>query len=820
LKKLFIKNFIVLTALFGLFVSNTALGFEFNYPELDSIRAQLACQNDKNSAQYLKIKQKLDKFVTQNKIDYTQNNRLNDSIRLINEQKYNAAIYELKALVEENYNVTRCLELLGDICIKANDDYSKAVKYYKKALNADSENVSASFKLAKAYLTKNKNILGLEYLKYTVERTSDRGILDKIEYILKNKIQPDDKFDINNMYEILADIYIRENRRQEAFVALNNALRVNPDDIYLKYYLGDLYYSVGEDRNASFVYDAILSENPNDSGIRTSRAKALYREGDFSGADSEYRKMLKQNPKSIQALYGLYKIYENKLPADKILQKIYSDVPNYSPSRAEAIKFAKIMEKTNDVGAVNTFIVYAQELDRVEKEKLEAQTKARELEKQKLQQIEFEKQQKIKFEQERLKKQKEAELKKKAEAEELRVKKLNEQNALAERLRDEKLRREEIAREEARIANEERLRKEQLAREEAKRIQEEKLRKEQDRKLELQRIQEEKRLEQQRLAEEKRIKAEELRQKKLAELEKQKEQERIKAEQKRLEQQRLAEEKRIKEQQLTEQKRLEQQKLAEKKALEQKLLAEKKQKEYEDRTIEAERQKSIQKDPATYNKAKAAIEKYSKDNPKTAQTYVAIANAYKMSNQPMSAIRNYKEAMKLDPTNSDIYYNLGLTYMELNSFITARANLVKSVNLDKNNTKAINLLSFVNQKIVTGIINNAFSKFEKKEYIAAYDILNSGIKDFPSNSQLYYYRGLVADAMNRNAAQIMDLNKAVELDPSNRMAFYQLGKAYEKINDERNALVAYERFLSTEPDEKELVDEIQKKVIKLGEKYY
>jgi len=78
----------------------------------------------------------------------------------------------------------------------------------------------------------------------------------------------------------------------------------------------------------------------------------------------------------------------------------------------------------------------------------------------------------------------------------------------------------------------------------------------------------------------------------------------------------------------------------------------------------------------------------------------------------------------------------------------------------------------------------------------------------------------VYDAMNRNAAQISDLQKAIDLDPSFYMAYYQLGIAYEKIKDERNALVAYERFLSIEPDEKELVEEVQKKVLNLGNKYY
>ena len=47
-----------------------------------------------------------------------------------------------------------------------------------------------------------------------------------------------------------------------------------------------------------------------------------------------------------------------------------------------------------------------------------------------------------------------------------------------------------------------------------------------------------------------------------------------------------------------------------------------------------------------------------------------------------------------------------------------------------------------------------------------------------------------------------------------------LGKAYEKIQDTKSALVAYERFLSAEPDEKELIEEVQRKVIKFGSMYY
>lgn len=236
--------------------------------------------------------------------------------------------------------------------------------------------------------------------------------------------------------------------------------------------------------------------------------------------------------------------------------------------------------------------------------------------------------------------------------------------------------------------------------------------------------------------------------------------------------------------------------------------------------IEIERKKAQQKDLKKYNEYKAMLNNYLQIEPKTSKILVAIANTYKLMDEPTSALQYYRKALELDPVDSDIYYNIGLTDMELNKFDEAKTNLQKAIGLDSENIKAKNLLSFVNQKLITTAINEAYSAYEKKDYIKAYEILENNINIYPQNPQLYYYRALVYDAMNRNSAQIEDLNKAVELDPSYYMAYYQLAKTYEKIDEERNALIIYERFLSTEPDEKDLVLEVQKKVEQLAKKYY
>ena len=94
---------------------------------------------------------------------------------------------------------------------------------------------------------------------------------------------------------------------------------------------------------------------------------------------------------------------------------------------------------------------------------------------------------------------------------------------------------------------------------------------------------------------------------------------------------------------------------------------------------------------------------------------------------------------------------------------------------------------------------------------------NVGVLDL-SKSSAEVVKEMISEGYS--AENAIDFQKAIEFDPSYYMAYYQLGKAYEKIRDERSALVAYEQFLSIEPDEKDLIQEIQQKVISLGAKYY
>ncbi|MBR5305233.1 MAG: tetratricopeptide repeat protein [Candidatus Gastranaerophilales bacterium] len=658
--------------------------------EIDTIRAELSFIRDKNSPDYIKAKQKLDKIIKKQKIDYSNQARFVDVHRLISEQKYNSAVYELNDLIELGFEISKCNELLGDISYRMQNSSKKTAQYFKLAIKYDSENTEALYKLAKLYLIEKKNILAIEYLKQTIESTNEYNFLHEIKDLILNNITPQNKYEANNLYEALASAYFKLGYKNKCYNALSKAIQINPKDIYLKYHLSGMLFDDNENDYAMALLDSILSENPSDSQIKNLKAKILLKKGYAIDAYEQYLEILSEFPYSKQAKYGIYKIYKNKLKPNEILKKVYSFDASYSPSIKEIYAFSELLYEMNDVNGAQNFEKYAKHLEEMEQEKNRLALAQQEKEKKEKElQLNQEKQQQVKNEKAELLAKKIVPTTKKEEKSKQLVKK----NAPKKDKAENKISKKEPVKE--------------TPKKETKNV---------------------------------------------------------------------------------------------------------------------EKIKQIKKTPVIktkkYLELNEVAKKYLSMEPKTAQNYLAAANTYRQMNEQEIALKYYKEAMKLDPTNSDIYYNIGLVELELNCATEAKINLEKAINLDTENSKAKNLLAFVNQKIITEAINSAYNYYENKDYITAFEIIDSELKNYPKNAQLYYYRGLICSAMDRNAASIIDFQKAIEIDASYYMAYYQLGKTYEKISDERSALVAYEQFLSIEPDEKELVDEIQKKVISLGAKYY
>ena len=827
----FIKTFVLAIVLLNCCVLNVlAFGSQ---DEIDELRAYLSTQEKKNSVQYVKAKEKLNRLITQSHMDYSTNARLIEAVNLMNQEKYGSALYEIQDLIDNKQELSKSYELLAEFYERTSNNTVKIADCLKKSVASDENNVSATFKLAKMYLKQGKNILGTEYLRKTIDLSATNEYFSEIERIILNNVIPKNKYEANNFYETLGVMYYKSGRNSDAYYAFSKALTLHPADIALRYQLANLLYSAKHDNDALILFDSILKLIPSDCQVRNAKAKLLLRNGDIEGASKEYQTILTIYPASNQAKYGIYQIYKDSLSTEQILLQFNGNGNVYMLDNKEINSFIEFLNNIQDYEASSRFQSYFIELKNKKammKKYEEEQYIRRIKEKQYIDEV---------IEQEKIQKIQEEKRLKKLMSKENRLKNIQklDQDDIKEAVREQQKNTEQKINVNNAVMQpaQYEMQIKQMAEEEEKQLKE----KSQIKKTENKIIKKEKEIIKK--PEEKKVKKEEIKvkkpEKKVQSKEVNKEEQKKEIQHKELHKKETQNKEVKKEEHKKEaiipkeklelEKAQKQSREALEKELQAKRLEEKKriekveaQKKNDTQSAENELKVAQNTKNSKFNEYKKTIDGYLKTKPMTANIYIAIANTYRQANMPYNSIKYFQEAKKLEPVNSEIYYNIGLVYMELNRLEDAKENLEKSINLNNENKKAQNLLAFVNQKMTTGIINKAYQDFENKNYIQAFSTLDSGIRVVPNNAQLYYYRGLVEEAMNRNAASVIDFQKAIELNPGYYMAYYYLGKTYEKIKDEKSALVAYERFLSMEPDDKELVSEIQKKVIDFEKKYY
>jgi len=215
-----------------------------------------------------------------------------------------------------------------------------------------------------------------------------------------------------------------------------------------------------------------------------------------------------------------------------------------------------------------------------------------------------------------------------------------------------------------------------------------------------------------------------------------------------------------------------------------------------------------------------AIEAYNLVEPKTADTYFAIANCYNELKNYQKAVELYKTGLTIEPKNIEGLYRLAMVYFENNDLDNSRAYLEKTLQVNKGYTSARKLLDVITTKQTDEILNVAYDAFEKKNYKKAHDIITEGLKKYPNNANLLYYRGINFEAQNdlKNAAT--DLYSAIKVNPGFELPYFTLAQILERTGNGKEALGLYERFLSGDSDDREMVQEAQKRVEELTKKYY
>lgn len=159
------------------------------------------------------------------------------------------------------------------------------------------------------------------------------------------------------------------------------------------------------------------------------------------------------------------------------------------------------------------------------------------------------------------------------------------------------------------------------------------------------------------------------------------------------------------------------------------------------------------------------------DNSLTAYEY--MATAYEKLDKTSEAIKAYKQASGLFPTEDELHSKLGLIYFNQGDYESADTEYSKAVELDPNVASSVYSLGQV--KLAEGLYTDAETQFNKAKLISP---------DDPSGS---YALGQTYRKMGRYDDAAAQLNAAIEMDSSYSEAYLELGKTYSDMKQTDNA---------------------------------
>lgn len=612
----------------------------------DYLRAALYFLSQKpDTRKYESTLNKLNKVLSKLEVDMSSENRLEIAKNLFLEGKYFASGYEFSILLKEEYEPDLCYEYMGDIARKFGSDET-AFAFYQKSLEINPDNLNAKYKYANLLLKQGKNDYARIYFEEVIENTNSEGVINEIINTFINEINanPDDE----NNYGILGLAYQKLGQYDKTYQLLKKAIMMNPNDIFLMYYLGNLLFNIGEYSFADEIYTEILEENPYESQIRISRAKSYAAISEYEKAIKDYQIVLAMYPDSLQAQYGMYTLLKDRIPLERIVNLFYPLEPDYKLTDEGYNSLGYLANKMGNTMDASVF---------------------------------FEKSLK---------------LNPKSEIPYIELYKIYQLLGLDDKAKETLLKGYKLF---------------------------------------------------------------------------------------------------------------------------------PKNREILDLYSAANSDKIDEKNNVAMSymnegEYKKAIAVYSQIEPKTAETYEAVANCYRQLADFKNAIINYNKSVEINPENSEVYYALGVTYLEANNTDKAKEMFTKSLEKDERNIKSKKMLAFIEQKEIIKSLDLAYEFYEKKDYASALRYLDSAVQTFPNDAKVYYYRGLTRSELGDYKGAVEDLKETVAIDRTYIVAYYKLGEFLEKLNKEKEAMFMYEKYLGAETLDPELAKKAQQKVIQLGEKYY
>lgn len=177
------------------------------------------------------------------------------------------------------------------------------------------------------------------------------------------------------------------------------------------------------------------------------------------------------------------------------------------------------------------------------------------------------------------------------------------------------------------------------------------------------------------------------------------------------------------------------------------------------------------------------------DNPYSFTAWYNLGNAYAKLDNLEKAAWAYDYCILINDDFGPAYFNLGHTHLSLDRFTTAIGYFEKCMELDGEDPLALCYIGECHEQL--GNLTDAKEFYRKSLELA------------PMLPDAWLGMGIVEDLEGKTREGIVLIQKAAELDPENASIYHVLAGAYEKLEDNENAIENYELSLALDPLEED-----------------
>lgn len=203
-----------------------------------------------------------------------------------------------------------------------------------------------------------------------------------------------------------------------------------------------------------------------------------------------------------------------------------------------------------------------------------------------------------------------------------------------------------------------------------------------------------------------------------------------------------------------------------------------------------------------------------KESEPDSDLYLNLGAAYQASKKYNEAVNAYKKALAINNKNSTAFYYLGTVYSAQNKNNKAINSYNKALALDPSNKDIKNAITLSEQAINENNLQKGIDQYNKGKYSAALLTFNTLAMHSPSDAYLYYYRGMVNDALNKYRLAIADYKLAVKYRPDLNYAYYATAVDYDSLKNYAKAKKWYKIFVEKSGNQKDQYIEYAKERIK------